>query len=229
MPEKLTVLVVGASRGLGLGLAEEWCGRDWNVIATERNPSKGLEALARRYQNLEIEKLDITDAASVRRLRERLAEHRLDILFVNAGIAKAAGATPATAMEADFLDMMLTNALSLVRLVELFEDLVRADGVIAVMTSGLASIANNTGGFSELYSASKAALNMLMKCFASRHPNDTRAILLVAPGWVRTDMGGSNAPLSIEESVPLVVETVARHRGKPGLRFVDRHGNTLPW
>ena len=114
------------------------------------------------------------------------------------------------------------------RAVELFENLVPANGVIAVMTSELGSIAGNRG-FWELYSSSKAALNMLMKCFSARHAGDPRALLLVAPGWVRTDMGTSAATLSIEESIPFVVETVERSRGRAGLRFIDRNGRTLPW
>jgi NAD(P)-dependent dehydrogenase (short-subunit alcohol dehydrogenase family) len=103
-----------------------------------------------------------------------------------------------------------------------------ASGVIAVMTSELASIAGNKG-FWELYSSSKVALNMLMKCFSARHASDPRALLLIAPGWVRTDMGTSAATLSIEESIPLVVETVERSRGRAGLRFIDRNGRPLPW
>jgi NAD(P)-dependent dehydrogenase (short-subunit alcohol dehydrogenase family) len=224
-----TVLIVGASRGLGLALTEEWLKRDARVIATVRTPSPELEALQGRYPgSLEIETVDITDAGSVSALRKRLDGCRLDVLFVNAGICKATEETPATVDEQDFIDMMRTNALSPMRVVELFEDLVAANGVVAVMTSELGSIAGNSGRW-ELYSSSKTALNMLMKCFAARHAGDPRALLLVAPGWVRTDMGTSAAALSIEESIPFVVKSVERSRGKPGLRFIDRNGRILPW
>jgi aerobic-type carbon monoxide dehydrogenase small subunit (CoxS/CutS family) len=115
-----TALVIGASRGLGLALVEEWCGRGWRVIATVRSHSEGLEEVARRYhRSLEIETLDITKADSVKALRMRLERRRLDVLFVNAGIARAIDATPASVDEQDFLDMMLTNALAPVRAVEL--------------------------------------------------------------------------------------------------------------
>jgi NAD(P)-dependent dehydrogenase (short-subunit alcohol dehydrogenase family) len=97
-----------------------------------------------------------------------------------------------------------------------------------VMSAELGSIAGNSASW-DLYSSSKAALNMLMKCFAERHANDPRALLLVAPGWVRTDMGTSDASLSIDESIPFVAQTVERSRGKAGLRFVDRNGQSLPW
>ena len=82
---------------------------------------------------------------------------------------------------------------------------------------------------SDLDTSSKAALNMLMKGYAAHRPSDHRAPLLVAPGWVRTDIGGSEARLSVEESIPLVVDMIAANSGKPGLRFVDRFNNQLPW
>ncbi len=229
MAAALTALIVGASRGLGFSLAEEWLKRNAHVIATQRGPSRELVTLEVRYPgSLEIETVDIADAAAVRALRQRLNGRRLDVLFVNAGICKANEETPSTVDEEDFVDMMLTNALSPMRFVELYEDLVPGSGVIAVMTSELGSIADNRG-FWELYSSSKAALNMLMKCFSGRHAGDPRALLLVAPGWVRIDMGTSAATLSVEESIPLVVESVERSRGKAGLRFIDRNGRTVPW
>jgi NAD(P)-dependent dehydrogenase (short-subunit alcohol dehydrogenase family) len=229
MSQQSTALVIGASRGLGLALAEEWCGRGWRVIATVRSRSEGLEALVGRYPgSLEIETVDITKADSVKALRRRLEGRRLDALFVNAGIARAIEATPAGVDQQDFLDMMLTNALSPVRAVELLGDLVPAGGIVAVMTSELGSVTNSTG-FWQLYSSSKAALNMLMKGFAARHPDDRRALLLVAPGWVRTEMGGRDALLPVEESIPLVADMLEANRGKPGLRYLDRFNKLLPW
>ena len=97
------------------------------------------------------------------------------------------------------------------------------------MSSELGSIAHNTNSRWQLYSASKAALNMLMKGYATRHPDDTRALLLVAPGWVRTELGGDDASLSTGESIPLVVDTIDANRGKPGLRYLDRFNKSLPW
>jgi NAD(P)-dependent dehydrogenase (short-subunit alcohol dehydrogenase family) len=229
MPQQSTVMIVGASRGLGLALVEEWLRRGEQVIATVRGQSDALQALARRFPgNFEVETVDITKADSVKALRFRLEGRRIDALFIIAGIARAIEATPVGVDEQDFLDMMLTNALSPVRAVELLGDLVPADGVIAVMSSELGSITNSTGSW-QLYSSSKAALNMLMKGFAARRPDDLRAFLVIAPGWVRTDMGGSDALLSVEESIPLVVSTVEANRGKPGLRYLDRFNKPMPW
>ena len=97
-------------------------------------------------------------------------------MLVNAGICLARENTPIDADVEDFVAMMVTNALSPMRVVESFEDRVPPGGIIAVMSSELGSIAGNRG-FWELYSASKAALNMLMKCFSQRHPDDPRAML----------------------------------------------------
>lgn len=224
-----TCLILGASRGLGLALAEEYCARGYHVIATSRSDSPPLVDLKSRYPELlTLERVDITDLASVRALHGRLAATRLNTLFINAGVCKANELTTLQVDERDFVEMLLTNALSPMRAVEVLHANVERDGVVAVMSSELGSIADNRGVW-ELYSASKAALNMLMKAFYLRHQKDSLAYLLVAPGWVRTEMGGPGALLEISESIPLVVETVEGHAGKPGLRFTDRHGLTLPW
>jgi NAD(P)-dependent dehydrogenase (short-subunit alcohol dehydrogenase family) len=140
MAEQAKAMVVGASRGLGLALAEEWCERGWRVITTVRGRPKELETLASRYPgNVEIETVDIAKADTVKALRARQEGRRVDVLFINAGIARAINATPASVDEQDFLDMMLTNALSPVRAVELLDDLVPAGGVVAVMTSSSAA------------------------------------------------------------------------------------------
>ena len=229
MAKKQTILIVGASRGLGLALAEQFCSRDWHVVATVRGKSPGLDALKARFStSLEEETADIADEGSVRALRGRLDGRTIDMLFVNAGIAKSINATPGTAPVQDFLDMMLVNAFSPVRLIEIFEDIVAPNGTIAAMSSELGSITNNPGHW-DLYASSKAALDMLMKCYTARRPDDRRTKLIVAPGWIQTEMGGSEAPFTVEECIPLVANMLEKNHGKAGLRFVDRFDKTLPW
>ena len=224
-----TALILGASRGLGLALVEEWCRRGGRVVATVRTPAAALAAVASRYDGyVRIETVDMDDAATIGALRDRFAGQPIDVIVANAGIALATSSTAATVDETDFLAMMRTNALAPVRALELLQDLVPADGVLSVMSSELGSIARNTG-FWSLYSCSKAALNMLMKGFAASRSDDPRAMLLLAPGWVKTDMGGKDALFAIDQSIPLVVDVIEANRGKPGLRFVDRFGNNLPW
>ena len=115
------------------------------------------------------------------------------------------------------------------RIVERLGPLVKDEGTIGVMSSSLGSVAlNETGGW-EAYRGSKAALNMLMRSYAARHVNDKRSLALVDPGWVRTEMGGDDAALSIEESIPGVVDNLTAQRGKPGLRYFDYKGASVPW
>jgi NAD(P)-dependent dehydrogenase (short-subunit alcohol dehydrogenase family) len=225
-----TALIIGASRGLGLGLAQEYRKRGWDVIGTVRGAGTGLHALAASAPgHVRIEPLEVTDDAAIAALRARLAGQVIDLLFINAGISDGGTDRVATTSTARFTEVMLTNALAPLRCLEALHDLVPAGGTIALMSSGLGSVADNAAGGWEVYRASKAALNTLVRSFAARHPNDRRSMVLVAPGWVRTDMGGPQATLGIEESIPAVVDTLAAQNGQPGLRYLDYQGKSLRW
>ena len=226
-----SVLLIGASRGLGCAMAEEFLKRDWDVIGTVRaSAHTALHALAERVPGrVQIETLDVTLEEQMTRLRARLAGRRLDLLFVNAGVTNDPRETIGEVSTAEFVRVMVTNALGPMRAVERFCDLVAEDGLIGVMSSGQGSVANNTNGQRELYRGSKAALNMLMRSFAARHATERRAMVLMAPGWVRTDLGGPDARLTIEESVPNVVDTLFAARTRPGLQYLDYLGRVVPW
>jgi NAD(P)-dependent dehydrogenase (short-subunit alcohol dehydrogenase family) len=124
---------------------------------------------------------------------------------------------------------MVTNVLGVMRAVEAFGPLARPGGVIGVMSSGQGSLANNANGTNDVYRASKAALNQAMASYAGRHADDGRAKVLMAPGWIRTDMGGVGAPFGVEEAMPQVVDVLIAQQGAPGLRYLDRFGRTVPW
>jgi NAD(P)-dependent dehydrogenase (short-subunit alcohol dehydrogenase family) len=232
MPTTLSgkqLLLIGASRGLGFALAEEYLKRGWRVVATERDSTKSkLRDLSRAAQGrLEIATVDITYPDQVAALRARLASRQFDMLFVNAGIGTRD--TLADISTDEFTRMMVTNALSPMRVVESLQELVLPTGTIGIMSSGQGSIANNNNGQYEIYRGSKTALNMLMRSFAARHADDRRTLLLMAPGWVRTDLGGPQAPLSVEESIPNLANTMDAQAGKAGLQYLNYLGQMVPW
>jgi NAD(P)-dependent dehydrogenase (short-subunit alcohol dehydrogenase family) len=230
-PLRKTVLLVGASRGLGYAMAEEFLKRDWNVLGTVRGSAQTLlHELSQRFPGrIEIENLDITATVQIDALRSRLADRTFDMLFVNAGVTNNPNETIGDVTTEEFIRVMVTNALSPMRVVETLYDSVVEDGIVGVMSSGQGSVSNNTHGMREVYRGSKAALNMFMRSFAARHQTDRRAKVLMAPGWVRTDMGGPDARLTIEESIPGVVNTLLAAQGHPGLQYLDYLGQTVPW
>ena len=151
------------------------------------------------------------------------------MLFVNAGVTNDGGKTIPEVSTDEFIRVMITNALSPMRVIEALQDLVLPSGTIGIMSSGQGSIANNENGNYEVYRGSKAALNMFMRSFAARHADDPRTLLLMAPGWVRTDLGGPEARLSIEESIPNLANTMDAQAGKAGLQYLNYLGQTVPW
>jgi len=227
-----TILLIAASRGLGLAMAEEFLKKDWNVVGTVRAESgrTKLHDLASQYEErLEIETLDICEQAQVAALRERLSGRVFEMLFVNAGTTNNEKETIGEVTTEEFIRVMLTNALCPMRVVESLQDLVSTNGLIGVMSSGQGSVANNVTGMREVYRSSKAALNQFMRSYAARQPGTPRPMVLMAPGWVRTEMGGPDAHLSIDESVPNLVNVLLKKQGNPGLEYLDYLGRTVPW
>jgi NAD(P)-dependent dehydrogenase (short-subunit alcohol dehydrogenase family) len=225
------LLLIGASRGLGYALAEHYLQRGWHVVATQRSQGNSkLPALAKTYgRQLEIESVDIIYPGQVAALHARLGQRSFDMLFVNAGVKNDDSETIATVSTDEFIRVMVTNALSPMRVIEALQDRVASSGTIAIMSSGQGSVGNNTNGNYEVYRGSKAALNTFMRSFAARHAGDSRTLLLMAPGWVRTDMGGPNGRLSIDESIPNLANTIDAQAGRGGLQYLDYLGQTVPW
>lgn len=228
-----TILLIGASRGLGHAMAVEFLKKGWDVMGTVRGGATRtlLHNLADAYPGrVGIEVLDICEPDQLAALKQRLSGRMFDILFVNAGTTnRDPTQTIGEVSTEDFMHVMLTNALSPMRVVETLEPFVLPEGMIGVMSSGQGSVSNNESGQRELYRGSKAALNMFMRSFAARQAGSSRAMVLMAPGWVRTELGGPEGRLSIEESVPSLVNVLLSMRGTQGLQYVDYLGRTVPW
>lgn len=228
------ILLIGASRGIGLAMVEEFLRRNWRVTATVRDTrNNALHDLSDRYPHkLTIEQLDITDNAQLNDLHVRLTGQRFDVLFINAGTSnRNQDETIADVSTEEFIHLMITNALSPMRTAEALQDRVNANGLIGIMSSGQGSISNNNKGGKEVYRGTKAALNQYMRSYAAReakiHP--ARALLLLAPGWIRTELGGNDAAFTLEETIPDIVSTIENKRGKAGLEYLDRFGEVIPW
>jgi len=225
------ILIIGASRGIGLAMAEEFANRGWHVTGTVRGTAKTPlhDLRTARSTAIDIASVDITDRDQITALHQHLKGQSFDILLVNAGTANTnQNETIAETTTEEFTRVMVTNALSPMRVVEALSDLVTAEGTIAVMSSGQGSVAENTKGGREVYRGSKSALNQYMRSYAIRE-GETRPLLLIAPGWIQTELGGAEARYTLDESAPKLVDLVLAQEGKPGLRYQDRDGRTVAW
>ena len=220
-----SAIIIGASRGLGLGLAQELASRGWQVTATQRTPSAALEQAA-KASGITVETVDIDDAAAVTSLAAR-APGPFDVVFVNAGVTGPQHAGVAKVTPDELAALMMTNAVSPVRTARQLIDLAKPGATIAFMSSILGSVTLHQHGMAELYSASKAALNSLTRSFGATEGKGF-AVLSLHPGWVKTDMGGDGADIDVATSVKGLADVLEAETA-PGHRYLDYTGKTLPW
>lgn len=221
-------LIIGASRGLGLGLAQELASRGAAVTATARDLDKAPEL--RDVKGAKLETIDIDDAAAVDALARKLEGQTFDVVFINAGVSGPSHHSADAATAEEIGKLFATNSVSPIRLARKLLGNVETGGTVAFMTSVLGSIAENSSGGMELYRASKTALNSLVKSFVSGLDEKKKlTVLAVHPGWVRTDMGGENATLDVATSVRGIADQLEKNAGKGGLTFLDYEGTKIPW
>lgn len=221
-----TALVVGASRGIGLGLARELAGRGWQVTGTVRDPDA---ALPPGETGATVAVVDVSDPDAPAALRADLGAQTLDLLLLNAGVTGPAHQSADRVTAAELGALFLVNAAAPVRLARALLDRVRPGGVVAFTSSRMGSVSDNRTGDMELYRASKAALNSLVRGFAAASGRDDVAVLVLHPGWVRTSMGGPDAPLDVATSARGLTDVIERHRGTGRHAFLDYTGAELPW
>ncbi len=221
--------MIGASRSIGLAIVEQLAARGWTVIGTARGDASELhDAAGRSDGRIEVEQADLTDQPSLAALRGRLEGRTVELLWIN-GAIPSTDAPGADATVDEFTRVMLTNALGPMHAIGALQDLVPPTGTIAVMSSTQGSITLNTRGGYDVYRASKSALNQFLRSHAARAADDPRTLLLMNPGHVRTGLGGPDAQLTIEEVVPVLVDTVLAQDGHGGLQFLQRTGEPIPW
>ncbi|AZC99945.1 SDR family oxidoreductase [Pseudomonas chlororaphis] len=222
-----TALIIGASRGLGLGLVQRLLDAGWQVTATVRNPQKA-EAL-KALGPVRIEQLDMDDQQAVIALNQKLKGEVFDLLFVNAGVKGPDDQTPGKATLAEVGQLFFTNAVAPINLAQRFLPQIRPDsGVLAFMSSVLGSVTMPDAPELALYKASKAALNSMTNSFVTQLEQKL-TVLSLHPGWVKTDMGGEGADIDVETSTRGLIEQINAYTGKGGHHFVNYKGETIPW
>ena len=221
-----TVLITGAARGLGLDFTRQYAARGWKVHACARKP----EGLGLVKGDIHTHRLEVTDYAAVKALAQELREEAIDVLICNAGIA-GREATVLGSIDPDtWRQTFEVNTLAPLKMAEAFvEHVVRSQHKkLIAISSRLGSIAQADNG-RYAYRASKAALNMEWKGLSIDLGGRGVICTVLHPGWVQTDMGGSSAPLTIDQSVPAMVKVIegltARHNG----RFINYDGSEIPW
>lgn len=218
------ILIVGASRGIGLGLVKEFAGRGWAVTATVRD-GKGDAAL--QEAGATVEHVDVTDAASRQALAAKLGERQFDAVLLNAGVS---GPRRMGGPDAELVEVLHANAVGPTQLAWALRNSVKGGGVLAFTTSLMGSVGDNDSGGADTYRASKAALNSYAaSLYAAGLKGKGVAVLSLHPGWVKTDMGGEHAPVTVEQSAKGLADVITAQAGKAEHRFLDYTGKTLPW
>ncbi len=229
-----TVLVTGASRGLGLEYVKQLLAKGYRVFAASRQPVEALSKLAFEYlDQLEWVQLDVTDEGSIQAAVAAVGAKtaKLDILINCAGLGE--WITFGQTQKESFMTVLETNTVAPVMVTQAFYPLLKAAGtsIVANMSSLLGSIAHKSilvkGGYA--YSASKAALNMLTKYMSIELAPDGIILAALSPGWVKTDMGGPEAPLTAPESISGLIQVLEKLTPELTGRYWHYDGSELPW
>ncbi len=223
-----TILITGASRGLGLALSQSYARDGWRVLAACRSPDAAIADGAERLT------LDVSDPLSIAALKDSLAGIAIDVLWNNAGVYLDKDRGLDQIEDASWLSSFEINTIAPIRIASALASNVAASErkVMAFTTSKMGSLAGNgTGAYT--YRSSKAALNMAVRCFAADYADQGISCLLLHPGHVRTDMGGPEGAIDTATSVAgmraLVDRVTPTERRSCNDGFFDYDGSTIPW
>jgi NAD(P)-dependent dehydrogenase (short-subunit alcohol dehydrogenase family) len=218
------VLIIGASRGIGAEFVRQYRADGWKVTATARS-EEALAAL--RAQGATAIALDVTSAESTSRLAWQLDGASFDVIVHVAGVLKRqTGLEPPT--DADFDHTMHGNVLAPMRVLPQLADMLAPGAKLALLSSKMGSIGHRAGTGSWLYRASKAAANSVLKDISIEWAGKASCVSF-HPGWVRTDMGGSGADITAEQSVAGMRGVIAALTAKDNGRFLNYDGSAIDW
>jgi len=225
-----TVLITGASRGIGLEFSRQYAAQGWKVLAACRNPA-GATDLNKLNGDVSLFALDVDDDNSINQLAERLKGVPIDVLINNAGISGRASGTLGSVSSEDWLQVLRTNTIAPLKMAEAFADNVAAskDRKLVAITSRLGSIELNDGGGMYSYRSSKAALNAAWKSLSLDLKGKKITCVVFHPGWVQTDMGGKSAPVLPKDSVAGMSKVIAGLKPSDTGKFFNYDGAALAW
>lgn len=220
-----TALIIGASRGIGLELVRQYRADGWRVIATARKAEDCATLVA---MGAEAHELDVTNVEACAGIGWKLDGEELEVAFLNAGVyGPRHDGFP---MQADFDQVMHTNVLAAMRLLPIVAPMVAAKrGKLAVLSSHMGSLAERSNPVGSLYRASKAALNSVLIDAALTYGPQGVSCVAFHPGWVRTDMGGADADISVEESASGMRATLAKLPYTERAVYLNYDGQPIAW
>ena len=228
-----TLLITGANRGIGLELVNQFAKSGWQVLACCRNPANAseLQSLSGQNPNIEIHALDVTDYKQMAALATQLTDRPIDILLSNAGIYGTKGVQFGSVEPQQWREVLEVNTIAPLMLAQAFVEHVAASQqkVIAVISSKVGSIADNSSGGSYVYRSSKTAVNQVVKSLSIDLADRGIAALSLHPGWVRTEMGGPNAQISTGTSTSGLKSTLEAAGLNQSGKFVEFNGGDIPW
>jgi len=228
-----TILITGSNRGIGLELVHQYATQGWQVHACCRHPDQAtaLNRLGEQFPEITLHTLDVVQQDQVQQLAADLRDHPIDILFNNAGVYGPADAAFGNTNETQWLECLRTNVIAPMKMMEAFVTQVAASKhkLIAAMSSKMGSMADNGSGGCYIYRSSKAALNAVMKSAAIDLAPRGVKVAILHPGWVKTEMGGPNAEITVVESVSRMREILGTVTPENSGTFFDIDGSTIPW
>ncbi|CAI8839472.1 SDR family oxidoreductase [Methylocaldum szegediense] len=229
-----TVLVTGSNRGIGLEFCRQYAEAGWKVLACCRRPEQAsnLRGLATEWPSVSIHQLEVENFDQIDALAHALASEPIDVLINNAGVYGGSSQNILGTLDYDLWARVLKiNTQAPVKMTEAFlPHVLRSQRkLVLAITSLMGSMGDNSSGGAILYRTSKAALNAAMKSIAIDLKPRGIGVLILHPGWVKTDMGGSNAPTSPAESVAGLRRVIEDFKPGDSGRFLDFRGRELPW
>lgn len=231
-PKYDTVVITGANRGIGLEFSRHFAPHCQRLLACCREPDEAdaLRHLADTQDAVEIQRLEVTRAEDIQSLKRTVADRPVDVLINNAGVYGPSH----TGLDVDpqaWLEVFEVNTIAPVKMADALLDNLLASQrkIIANITSKMGSIGDNSSGGAYIYRSSKAALNATMRSVAQDTADRGLTVLLLHPGWVKTDMGGDNALIEPETSVKGMKEIIDGASPQLSGRFLSYDGNEIPW